>query len=127
MLLIQQHLGLTMSRLAELSFMEKTMVSKAVTRLTKSGLVERQIGETDARQVSLVLTRKGKRVAETAAANASNWIKGLVSVLTKHERDVFDTVLDKLTVKLLADRKAMWAVEHEKAAAKLVKRPARGE
>ncbi|MGO4612301.1 MarR family transcriptional regulator, partial [Variovorax sp. 2RAF20] len=45
--------GLTLSRLIELTLLEKTQVSKLVSALVRQGLLSRQIGELDARQINL--------------------------------------------------------------------------
>lgn len=104
LLLVREHPGLTMSRLVELSFMEKTMVSKAVTGLTRAGLIERQIGEADARQVMLVLTRKGTGVAERAHRYVIEATGDLMATLSAEQRTVFNDTLGKLTEHVLSLR-----------------------
>ncbi|MCM2251665.1 MAG: MarR family winged helix-turn-helix transcriptional regulator [Ramlibacter sp.] len=97
LLQIHHNLGLSMSRLVELTYLEKTLVSRAVTRLTRIGLVERQIGSTDARQVNLVLTRKGEKIARQAAANVVSGTEEMMGLLPARDREVFERVLDVLT------------------------------
>lgn len=104
LLLVRKHPGITMGRLVELSFMEKTMVSKAVTALTRAGLIQREIGESDARQVVLALTRKGKGVAERAHRFVLDTGEIRMSVLTPGQRRTFDEALEKLTEHLLEQR-----------------------
>jgi len=101
LLLVREHPGITMSRLVDLSFMEKTMVSKAITTLTRAGLIERQVGEIDARQIALVLTRKGAGVAERAHRYVLTATDGLMSILSPEQRAAFDDVLGKLTEHVL--------------------------
>lgn len=102
LLLVREHPGLTISRLVELSFMEKTMVSKAVTALTRAGLIQRQIGQEDARQVALELTRKGKGVADRAHQYVLDATDAVMSVLKPDLRKAFDEALGLLTAKVIA-------------------------
>lgn len=102
LLLVREHPGLTISRLVELSFMEKTMVSKAVTALTRAGLIQRQIGQEDARQVSLELTRKGKGVADRAHQYVLDATDAVMSVLKPDLRKAFDEALGQLTAQVIA-------------------------
>ena len=58
--------GLTLTRLIELVLLEKTVTSKLVTALAKRGLLRREVGEADARQLNLYLTAAGEAlVAQT--------------------------------------------------------------
>lgn len=102
LLLVREHPGLTISRLVELSFMEKTMVSKAVTALTRAGLIQRQIGQQDARQVALELTRKGKGVADRAHQYVLDATDAVMSVLRPDLRKAFDEALGQLTAHVIA-------------------------
>lgn len=106
LLLVREHPGLSISRLIELSFMEKTMVSKAVTALTKAGLLERQIGETDARQVALALTRKGRGVANRAHRYVVDATDAAMAILTPEQRANFDEAMHMLTAHVLRHRAA---------------------
>ncbi|MGT2491606.1 hypothetical protein ACU4GD_16465 [Cupriavidus basilensis] len=56
--------GLTLSRLIELSLLEKTQVSKLVSALVRQGLLSRQIGELDARQINLFLSTEGESMVK---------------------------------------------------------------
>lgn len=101
LLLVRDHPGLTISRLVELSFMEKTMVSKAVTELTRAGLIQRRIGQEDARQVALELTRKGKGVAERARQYVLEATDAVMSILPPDLRTAFDEALELLTTHVI--------------------------
>lgn len=103
LLLIQDHPGLSVGELVALSFLERTLVSKGVTQLSQLGLVERRVDARDARQFGLRLTRKGQGAARTASTIARTGIADMLSVLTPHEREVFETALEKMTAKVQAD------------------------
>lgn len=101
LLLVREHPGLTISRLVALSFMEKTMVSKAITSLTRAGFIQRQIGQEDARQVALELTRKGKGVAERAHRYVIDATDALMSILSPKQRLAFDDTLGTLMARVI--------------------------
>ena len=58
--------GLTMGELAYQTTVEKTLASKQVGALVERGLVQRQIGATDARQIRLTLTAAGVDLVQRA-------------------------------------------------------------
>lgn len=58
--------GLTMGELAYRTTVEKTLASKLVGSLVERGLVQRQIGSTDARQIQLTLTDAGVDLVQRA-------------------------------------------------------------
>jgi DNA-binding MarR family transcriptional regulator len=101
LLQVSDNPGLTMSRLVELSFMEKTMVSKAVTSLTRAGLIRRHIDAADARKISLELTRKGKGAADRARQYVLDSTDAVMSRLTPVQRTSFEDALGVLTEHLL--------------------------
>lgn len=103
-LIIETSPGLTMGQLIARSFLEKTLVSKAITRLCSLGLVERRIGSQDARHVTLHLTRAGEATAEQAGSIARSYLDAWMTVLTQEEREAFDATIHKLTAKLLKDK-----------------------
>ncbi|WP_434670990.1 MarR family winged helix-turn-helix transcriptional regulator (plasmid) [Klebsiella sp. B345] len=107
LLLIHEQPGLTVSELVDMSFLERTMVSKGITQLSQLGLVDRNIITADARQIGLTLTIKGQDTARKASDIALEGIGGMLSVLTPHERDVFEVALEKMTAKVRADLEEM--------------------
>ena len=58
--------GISLSPLIELTYLEKTLVSKLVTTLARRGLLTRSTGTTDARIINLNLTREGKAIVRKA-------------------------------------------------------------
>ncbi|MDM0112561.1 MarR family winged helix-turn-helix transcriptional regulator [Variovorax sp. J22R133] len=88
--------GLTLSRLIEQAYLEKTLASKAVTALVRRGLVVRSIGTEDARQINLHLTDEGVDIvlkAEPLGRFAETTFR---SALTAEERESLDRCLQKL-------------------------------
>lgn len=58
--------GISMGALSDGSGLEKTLASKVIGSLVKRGLVERQIGRKDARNVHLMLTEAPRNGYSTA-------------------------------------------------------------
>jgi MarR family transcriptional regulator, temperature-dependent positive regulator of motility len=89
--------GLTLTRLIELTMLEKTLVSKIVSAMVKRDFVRREVGRADARQINLFLMADGEDlVARTY--ERGNVLEGmLLAVPTPDELRVFNSVVDKLT------------------------------
>lgn len=92
--------GLTLTRLIELVLLEKTVTSKLVTTLSKQGLLRREIGEADARQLNLYLTPAGEALVAQTYQRGDVLEKVFLSVLTEAEVRTLDRCIDKLTAAL---------------------------
>lgn len=78
--------GLSLGELAARTLARQSSVSELVARLTERGLIHRATGESDARQVHLTLTAKGRRaIAESTATAQERLIAGL-QMLPKAKR-----------------------------------------
>ncbi|WP_427306327.1 MarR family winged helix-turn-helix transcriptional regulator [Cupriavidus sp. H39] len=94
--------GLTLTRLMELVLLEKTVTSKLVTALAKRGLLRREVGEADARQLNLYLTPSGEALVARTYQRGDVLEKMFLSVLTEAEVRTLDRCIDKLTAALIA-------------------------
>lgn len=88
--------GLTLTRLIEQSFLEKTLASKAITALVKRGLVVRSVGRVDARQICLELTDEGVATVMSAERIGKAGLRAFREALTDEEHAVFRRCLQKL-------------------------------
>ncbi|MCK9512663.1 MAG: MarR family transcriptional regulator [Pigmentiphaga sp.] len=88
--------GLTLTRLIEISHLEKTLASKAITALVRRGLVLRSVGPTDARQICLYLTDEGVAVVMNAERIGRAALKAFREALSDEEHAIFETCLHKL-------------------------------
>ena len=78
--------GLSLGELATRTLARQSSVSELVARLAERGMIHRAPGESDARQVHLTLTAKGRRaIAESTATAQERLIAGL-QVLPKAKR-----------------------------------------
>lgn len=90
--------GLTLTRLIEHSFLEKTLASKAVSALVQRGLVVRSVGEVDARQICLQLTDAGVATVMSAERIGRIGLDTFRAALTDEEHEIFRRCLQKLAL-----------------------------
>lgn len=76
--------------------MDKSKVTRASQRLEMAGLIMKEVNETDRRLVTLSLTPKGLDTMAQIAPLADAFAEDLLSVLEPSERDVFQSVVEKL-------------------------------
>jgi len=76
--------------------MDKVAVSRAVTKLIKSGRINRQFADADRRRSILNLSEKGLKLHNEVAPFALQMEADLLDELTAEEIAVLDTVIDKL-------------------------------
>jgi DNA-binding MarR family transcriptional regulator len=88
--------GLTLTRLIELSSLEKTLASKAISTLVARGWVTRSVGILDARHISLELTDDGEAVVMRADPIGRLMEQKLLHRLEAHELAVLKRCLEKL-------------------------------
>lgn len=84
---------------AERTVMDKVAVSRAVTKLIKSGVIDRQFADADRRRSILNLSEKGRAVHDEIAPLALAMEADLLADVTDDEVAVLDRVIDKLYAK----------------------------
>jgi DNA-binding MarR family transcriptional regulator len=87
---------LTLKQLARESGLDKSQASRAVADLVRRGLVLREIGRQDAREVALRLSAAGRRTYAGLIAAARERDAAFESCLTAEERQALQSVLHKL-------------------------------
>ncbi|WP_160142315.1 MarR family winged helix-turn-helix transcriptional regulator [Pigmentiphaga humi] len=89
--------GIGVSALQAATFIEKTVLSKVVSRLIELGLAERTISPRDARAFELTLTAKGRKVREKAdRIGAGHEQEVMFGDFSQEELESLDYLLDKL-------------------------------
>jgi DNA-binding MarR family transcriptional regulator len=88
--------GLTLTRLIERSFLEKTLASKAISALAARGWVTRSVGAVDARHISLELTDAGEAVVLRADPIGRLMEDTMLQDLSAEELRVLRRCLEKL-------------------------------
>lgn len=81
---------------ASASSLDKPAVTRAIKTLVSKGLVQREIGAQDRRQVRLALTPRGRKVCHDVAALALSWERELLGTLSSREMRALDGGLKKL-------------------------------
>jgi len=93
--------GLSAVEVAEQTFLDKVAVSRAVTKLLKSGRIDREFADADRRRSILNLSEKGRDVHDSVAKLALDFEKNLLDGLDAAEIENFDKVMDKLLARAL--------------------------
>jgi DNA-binding MarR family transcriptional regulator len=81
-------------------------VSRAVARLLKRGLVERQADRADRRRASLRLSARGRSVHARIVPLALDYEARLYGALSAEERRQFDALTDRLFIHAQALRQS---------------------
>src|SRR4029453_9499793 len=87
---------LTASDVGQRIVMDKVAVSRAVAGLMKRGLVERATDKTDRRRGSLRLSARGRAMHARLVPIALAYEARLCQALNPEERQVFNTLSDRL-------------------------------
>jgi DNA-binding MarR family transcriptional regulator len=88
--------GLSAVEVAEQTFLDKVAVSRAVTKLIKSGRIDRQFADADRRRSILNLSEKGREVHDGVAKLALSFEDDLLAGLDVADVEQFDAVMDQL-------------------------------
>lgn len=87
---------LSAAELARRTVIDKGRVSRALSSLTRRGLIERAPDAFDARRTMLRLSRKGRAIYRRIVPLARGSQRALLDVLTSAERRQFERLLAKL-------------------------------
>jgi DNA-binding MarR family transcriptional regulator len=88
--------GLSAGEVAERTLMDKVAVSRAVSRLLKSGRIDRQFADADRRRSILNLTAEGRRVHDEIAPLALKFEEDLLHGLDKEEIRTLNVLTERL-------------------------------
>jgi DNA-binding MarR family transcriptional regulator len=87
---------LTASDVGQRIVMDKVAVSRAVAGLMKRGLIERATDKEDRRRASLRLSARGRAMHARIVPIALGYEAKLCEALSAEEREVFNTLADRL-------------------------------
>lgn len=88
--------GRTVSEIVDIAMFERSTVSRIISLLVSTGLVQRRICTDDARQFRIDPTSKGRQLAAAADRLGRRLNEELLATLTPIERKVLDRCLNKL-------------------------------
>lgn len=92
--------GLSANQVAERTAMDKVAVSRTLARLVERGLIVRSTDDDDRRRSVLALSARGKRIHTQIAPLALEMEHKLLAGLSREEKQMLDTLLDKLAARL---------------------------
>ena len=88
--------GLSAAEVAERTLMDKVAVSRAVTKLIRSGRIDRRFADADRRRSILNLSKEGQRVHDDVAALALAFERDLLQGIDEKTYADFNRALDRL-------------------------------
>jgi len=91
--------GLSAVEVAERTLMDKVAVSRAVTKLIKSGRIDRQFADADRRRSILNLSEQGRDVHNEIAPLALQFEQELLQDISAADYETFNTILEQLLEK----------------------------
>lgn len=88
--------GLSAVEVADRTMLDKVAVSRAVTKLIKSGRIDREFADADRRRSILNLSEEGKQVHDEIAPLALAFELELLQGISAEDLEVFNVVLERL-------------------------------
>jgi len=88
--------GLSAVEVAERTLMDKVAVSRAVTKLIRTGRVDRQFADADRRRSILRLSAEGKRIHDEMAPLALKFEEDLLHGLSEDEIQTLSVIMERL-------------------------------
>ncbi len=91
--------GLSAVEVAERTLMDKVAVSRAVTKLIKTGRIDRQFADADRRRSILHLSDEGRKVHDEIAPLALQFEEDLLHGLSEDDIQTLNVVMERLLAK----------------------------
>ncbi len=91
--------GLSAVEVAERTLMDKVAVSRAVSKLIKTGRIDRQFADADRRRSILQLSDEGRQVHDEIAPLALKFEEDLLHGLSEEEIRTLNVIMERLLAK----------------------------
>ena len=101
MAILGRHPNATANVIGERGAMDKVQVSRAVTRLTAAGILDREVDGRDRRRIKLRLSRSGERIYRTIVPLARGYEADLLAGLSTEDRQALTRILAALGARAL--------------------------
>jgi len=92
---------LSAAELVQRTEMDKVAISRAVSRLLKTGRIRRQVFPGDRRRSLLELSKAGQKVYQQIVPLARSYEEGLLSALSERQKSTLDSLLNALLARSL--------------------------
>ena len=91
--------GLSAVEVADRTLLDKVAVSRAVTKLIRSGRIDRQFADADRRRSILNLSEEGRKVHNEIAPLALKFERELLQGISEEDYETYNGILDRLLSK----------------------------
>jgi DNA-binding MarR family transcriptional regulator len=88
--------GLSALEVAERTMLDKVAVSRAVTKLIKSGRIDRDFADTDRRRSILNLSSEGRQIHDEVATLALQFERDLMQGMSDDDIETLNSLIDNL-------------------------------
>ena len=97
------HEGIVQDELGRILNMDKAYITRELNKLSELGYIVRDKDENDRRKNHIIVTEKGKKVAEAIGQCREEWITAELSGITEGEQEVFLQILTKMVGNIQAN------------------------
>lgn len=91
--------GLSAVEVAQRTMLDKVAVSRAVTKLIKSGRLDREFADADRRRSILNLSEEGRRIHDEIAPLALRFERDLLQGISAEDFERFNLVMERLVAR----------------------------
>lgn len=95
--IVGRHAGITATEVADRGALDKVTTSRAVSRLLRSGRLERRNDHPDGRARRLFLSSEGQRIHDTIVPAALAFQQDMLAVLEPAQKQLLADCLERLT------------------------------
>jgi len=96
MMILAEYPNISADAVCQRTKIEKSVVSRATSRLLKRHLIDRKIDEEDKRRSILKLSETGLTVYDEVMPVAKDYEDRLIANLSRQEFKIFNKIIDKL-------------------------------
>ena len=96
MAVLGEYPGISADEISVKTQIEKSILSRAISKLLKRNLIERQIAPDDRRRSEISLSKTGIAVYQEIVPLSYNYEEALLSCLSNDERNRFSELIDRL-------------------------------
>ncbi|GAB5380225.1 MAG: MarR family transcriptional regulator [Aliiglaciecola sp.] len=96
MAVLGEYPGISADEISLKTQLEKSILSRAISKLLKRNLIEREIAADDRRRSEIRLSKTGKTVYQEIVPLSYHYEQQLLACLNEHEQNQFSDLIDRL-------------------------------